>query len=179
MSSKGSLIKKGRGINPFVRNAGFEALVIRTTKDLITTESIPRGNEIVTHPDGSTKIRTGYKLDKEESVKVYLSAETKQLYMAMTLPGRKLLDLIMFKLRHNEDQVNIKVSAFAKSMNCSARTVYNGIEELRKLSFITKDKGSSYWINPHFFFKGNRLFAYGDDFVHVKATVDRNVNVKI
>lgn len=173
---KGYLTKSQKNINPFVRNTTFETIKVLRASAYFAEEKIPKHSEVSANHEGGTKIKTGYLKDKLAPLKLYTNPQLRDVYMEMGAAARKLLDLIMFRLPDNSDQINIKVSEYSKIMKCSIRKVYTGIEELRESGFIVKDKGTQYWINPHYFFKGSRIFAYGDDYIEVKVIIDKSPN---
>jgi predicted transcriptional regulator len=81
-------------------------------------------------------------------------------FLGLTYAGRDVLFLVSKYINKDEDYIYISVSKFAKRLNKSIQHVYKGLSNLIDNNFITKYKGSLYWINPHFMFKGNKAKKY-------------------
>jgi hypothetical protein len=143
-----------------VINNPVQVIRLKNNKKTININDIPKTGEIE-EEFNIDETSSKYISDRIVPVKLYLDIDSLKDYMNLSVPGRRLLDLIMYRIKLREDRVKIEISKFAKLLECSNRTVYVGIEDLIKSSFIVKYKNSEYWINPHRFFKGDRYQVYG------------------
>lgn len=153
--------KKLKEINPFVINSPIEVVEYSFREKHIKLSDLPNGEAVATNFT-TRDIGTRIILDRTPSMKYYLKEDLLKVYMSMGPPARKLMDYIMFALEKNADKIVLDIKEVAKVMLCGDRTVYNAINELKTLGFIARHSASTFWINPHFIFKGNRTKAYKD-----------------
>ena len=70
---------------------------------------------------------------------------------------------ILLDLKPAKHFININKDRFMEETGCARSSYYKSIKELHKSAMIvpTTEK-NAYWINPEFFFKGNRIKKYPD-----------------
>jgi hypothetical protein len=98
----------------------------------------------------------------KNSVKIYTKSELRLKIMSMSKAAKELYLWLIYELDKNEDHVWINVERFMEECSISSMTTYRTtVKELQKnviiYPTIIKD---IYWINPLFFFNGNRIDKY-------------------
>lgn len=169
-------MEKERLVNPFVRNARIKVADALSSSKNVNLKDIPRDGEIATNVKVTTT-SSKFTVDRVLPSKTYIDEETFILFMKLSPAGRKLLDVIFYKLQKNSDIVDIGAVNCSAIMECSVRTFYSAVLDLVELGFIVKYKGSEYWINPHLIFKGNRPEKYQDylDFEYKRKTKNKKL----
>ena len=108
------------------------------------------------------KVQLNKLVEKETHINIYMNPLRRKIYMNLSLSAHKLLRYIEGILRFNEDSFHLNIDKFMEESFIKSRTtVYEGITELRRYAFIAPTtKRSNYWINPQYFFYGNRKDKY-------------------
>ena len=120
--------------------------------------------------DGDTMFDE-YFIEVETSLKVYTSYQRRLMYNSLSASSSKLLLWIMMELKNNKDYVWINKQRYMDESGMSYNTLKNSIKELHKNNLIQPTiKTDIYWINPYYFFPGNRVNKYKDN---VNITQDR------
>lgn len=72
--------------------------------------------------------------------------------------GLKVLVYLLPRLPKNQDYILINIASIIKYGKLSKASVYKGLKELCVQNLFAKNAEikSAYWINPHYFFCGNR-----------------------
>lgn len=145
--------------NPFLNE-----LVIETNKrvgGIIAVEKLTdeNGEEV------GTELRARKYVDNATFIKV-MSASFGIMFN-MKSAGQKMFWLVMQKLQESaisKDIVRLSfndydASAKNKGFSCSHGTFYGGLRELKKHNFIAElgSRSGFYWINPLYFFNGDRV----------------------
>lgn len=147
-------------INPFVREQSIEAYLITRKRSLLKGDS--QANDYYL-PGGDINIKD--LIDRSNKVNIYMTPETRKIYMLLSESSHKLTRYVEGILKYNQDIVKINVNKFMnEGMIRSRTTAYKAIEELCRYGFITPyHKRQYYWINPFMFFNGNRLTKYPEN----------------
>jgi hypothetical protein len=154
-------MQKEKLVNPFIRNSGIKVAPARVSTKNVNLEDIPRFGEISANVNVRSELAK-FPVDRVVPAKAYMDENSFSLFMGLSPAGRKLLDVILFKVVKNTDRVKIGALNSSEIMGCSVRTFYSAVTDLVESGFIVKYKGSEYWINPHLVFKGNRTATYKD-----------------
>ena len=95
---------------------------------------------------------------KENSHCVMLYArEFFPVYNKLNKPGQAIAQYILCKLAWQQDKMELKPD----KVGLSKTPFYNGIAALIEQGVVAKAKRvNMYWLNPTFFFRGNRLRVY-------------------
>lgn len=95
-------------------------------------------------------------------VRFYSTAERRTLRNACSLRGKELLLWIMDELEYGKDYLWINKGRYMEEMNIkSVNTYKEALNELIRYCFLaTTVIKDVYWINPDFFFKGDRVKMY-------------------
>lgn len=118
---------------------------------------------IVTTPeyesDGEDMLPVKRKLEKDEFCKFYCSSERRVKINSLTLRGKELLLWILFELKYGQDWIWINKERFMKESGISAVNTFKGAlkDLIRNGVLATTIETDTYWINPFYFFKGNRV----------------------
>lgn len=93
--------------------------------------------------------------------KLYVTSERRKLVSGLSTSAKELYLWIMFEIDSGEDALWINKDRFMEENHTSLNTYKKAIEDLIRYAFIAytvvKDV---YWINPDFFFRGDRLSKY-------------------
>lgn len=140
-------------INPFVYRMKVDLIKINTTIFHVTSVEgmYEAGDYSSTHSKTveTSKFTKLYKLS-------YASGFLKELGNS----GRHLFLYILYRLNPDEDKISLPPVGVCSELGVSERTYYNAINDLISMSVIEREnqnKGNyNYWINPIFFFAGDR-----------------------
>ena len=143
------------GGNPFIRNLKIGVNKLR---------SGDRYKEI----DG-VWMKAEAELEATPFCRVYSDAERRLSMVELTPRGKDLLLWIMYELELNKDYVWIPKKRYMRESRISAVNTYKAaLNELIRANYIVATVVSNvYWINPHYFFNGNRVKKYPNN-VQVK-----------
>lgn len=93
--------------------------------------------------------------------KLYVTAERRKLVASLSASAKELYLWIMYEVDASEDALWINKTRFMEENSTSLNTYKKAVEELIRYAFIAytvvKDV---YWINPDFFFRGDRIKKY-------------------
>jgi len=131
------------GVNPFLSN--FEILAVKSNN---TEYSVI--------------------VEQDKKVNVYVEDVYRKTVAELTNNGKSLFLYIMYKLESNKDYITINKDKYMIENNItSLNTFKSSVSELKRLAIISDvaTKKWTYWINPRFFFNGNRAEKFSN---HVK-----------
>lgn len=98
--------------------------------------------------------------------KVYVTSSRRIIISGLSPSAKELYLWIFFEIEHGKDALWINKDRFMLENHTSLNTYKKALDELIRyalLAFtVVKDV---YWINPDFFFKGNRIEKYPDNIV--------------
>lgn len=148
-------------LNPFVSEQKIKVIAKNQKKSIMSTEQLLSGDRIIENPELGN-ISVYYLLDTANKVSIFMTPELRVIYMRLSEVSHKLLRYIEGIVRNGEDIVKINIPKFMEEAEVKSRTtVYKGIEELCRYTFITPyHKQTYYWINPFRFFNGSRIDKY-------------------
>lgn len=93
--------------------------------------------------------------------KLFVTAERRKLVAALNSSAKELYLWLLYEVNVSEDALWINKERFMEENNTSLNTYKKAVEELIRYAFIAytviKDV---YWINPDFFFRGDRIKKY-------------------
>ena len=113
------------------------------------------GEEIIVEVDSSTKVytRAGFRLD----------------IFSRTEKARSLFLWLIYEIESGKDFLWLNKNRYMTEASVSLNTYKSAVEELCLNKVITPTIYPEYfWINPVYFFNGNRLKKYPNNLVHVK-----------
>jgi len=112
--------------------------------------------------EADTGVVIGHKIlafdKKSVDTGVFVKVFTSDLsWLLLSTSGLKLLHYIFENLKINSDTVNLKTNDIMKIYKYKSRSsIYSGIKELESMQIVSKKEDSIYYINPDYFFKGDR-----------------------
>ena len=149
-------------VNPFIETLEIPVVILNKYESRVDPKNIKVQDGIVTTLGGLDQIKKSYFLEKDRSINVYYEnngIDLRPYFLKLSKEGRILLEyVLLYCLRQNALYCNIDTADFMKVYEVSSRTtVWNAKKCLLDAGFIsaTAYKGW-FWINPKFFFKGER-----------------------
>ena len=110
-----------------------------------------------------------YSIDHEKGTKVYVSSERRKLIAKLTPNACKLLKWVEQELDYNSDWFWLNKDRYMDESAVAYNTYKKSIMELQVNSFLSKTAMSDvFWLNPHYFFFGNRVKKYENNLKVVK-----------
>jgi hypothetical protein len=102
-----------------------------------------------------------YLIEVVQSVKVYQSSSRRNVINDLTPNACKLLLWIQQELKPNRDYFWLNKERYIKETTVAYNTYKKSISNLVENCLLTPtEKNDVYWINPDFFFPGNRIKKY-------------------
>lgn len=156
--------KKLPETNPFVQNGtGFKIEAIWKMEELVPNGA-KRTSEYSTA--GATTFHA-YKYERDDRVAVY----TKGILGMFSVLSSAAKDMMMFiasRIQYDSDVIELEEDRYCKIMNVSRSTFFAAKKELTNRLIIPRtSRKNTYWINPMYLFKGNRLEKYPESVVMV------------
>jgi hypothetical protein len=149
--------------NPFVGT-----LVVKATKN---TDKSRYLNE-----DKTGYFNPNYFREQEYPVKVYTSSGRREVLNLLGPNSTKLLIWCIQELEIKQDWFWLNKQRYMDETGVSYNTYKNSVKELQDQSLLLKTSYTDvFWINPHYFFRGNRIDFYKDKDGVVKVTRDNSV----
>ncbi len=132
------------------------------------TDNLIIPTNVLVIPNTYTKDSNGDLLNKTGDIevniftKMYVGAERRLLINKLTTRSKELYLWLMFEITSGEDQIWINKYRYMNENKVNSLTTYkDAIKDLIKNSILKKTKVQDvYFINPDFFFKGNRINKY-------------------
>lgn len=140
-----------KSANPFLEN--IEVPVLRLFQSTSMYKDSEGGNSL-TYEEHSRS----YHVEKTEHCKLYLQADlSKILFEDMTSAGVYVFNYIQINLKKDKDYIQMIGKDVCETIKVSRVTLNKGLRQLESARIICKKSQSEYWINPRYFFNGNRL----------------------
>lgn len=141
-------------INPFLANSEFNLKVVdvyhrryKTIKEYSIVEETTKNI-----------------VEKQEFINLYkignCDVYTSFLFNVLNSQGRDLFLYILANIGRGKDQIKLDYSLLQVKMNISKNTYYKAVNNLKDNSVIASYRKGIYWINPYFFFRGDRIKYY-------------------
>jgi hypothetical protein len=138
--------------NPFLAHLKIEFVVGKST-------SFSKGPR----ESGKETIDYFYR-ERAEKTAVYKTEAFYHLIPTLKSCSKDLLLFIIMNLQWGKDLIRLDRDRFCDWSGQAVQTFYNAKNELIDVGVITKYKGADYWINPAYFFKGDRFkYAHNND----------------
>jgi hypothetical protein len=97
----------------------------------------------------------------ERSVKFYLNKSRRSVYSTMSPSSNKLLVWVLQELVENKDFFWLNKDRFKEEAGMAHNTYKKSIDELQLYGLLAATiYPDVFWINPHYFFFGNRVNKY-------------------
>jgi hypothetical protein len=147
---------KRLGINPFIAN-----LIVPISKiQLDSFKEITEDGEVI-------KLYDTISLEKTKFTKFFCSAERRKLLMNCTLRAKELVLWIMYDINSGEDYIWISKERYMREAEITSVNTYKEalLELIRYGVIALSGIPHVYWINPDFFFKGDRISKYPNNII--------------
>ena len=116
--------------------------------------------------DDNTLVNVEIQVEALHFSRIYVTSERRKLVSALSMSAKELYLWIMYEIETGEDALWINKDRFMEENNTSLNTFKKAVEELVRYAFIAYTIVKEvYWINPDFFFKGDRMKKYPKNIV--------------
>jgi hypothetical protein len=144
--------------NPFI---GY--LTIRATKNVDTSRYAPDGEVGSTSDDKVAYFNKDYLMENDVPVRVYVSADRRKSLNSLSPNSSKLLGWCIQEFDIKVDWFWLNKQRYMDETGVAYNTYKKSVKELQDMRLILKTSYTDvFWINPHYFFRGNRVNFYGD-----------------
>jgi len=152
------------GINPFVQDLKIKIGYKKSTKKVVDISNIKLEEEIVTIGETETQENV-YIIEKEEKASIYTKSGLRLHVNELSPKAKSLFLWLMYEIDYGKDYIWINVQRYLIETNTSVNTYKNAIVELNRQGVLSPIMGlnNMFWINPIFFFKGNRVKKYSNN----------------
>ena len=101
-------------------------------------------------------------LDNQQNVKIFKGDGNKEVVFGLSSKAKDLFLWLLFETKTGCDYIKFDSVKYMEDLGISSRTtITQAIAELCKVCFICKSPlAGYYWINPRFFFSGDRTIKY-------------------
>lgn len=147
--------------------------------DPISVVALQKEHYVSQEKDATGLANDLYLVDQDKKISVYKHSHTvidALLFGSLTQKGRDLFLYIMYHLPEDRDYITLRLADVRANTGISRNSIVSALKDLRGLNIIQQKSQSEYWVNPHYFFCGNRIKYYRDnnpDAVVVKSVVRR------
>jgi hypothetical protein len=102
-----------------------------------------------------------FELENDISVRVYVSADRRKRLNALSPNSTKLLNWCFQEFDSNKDWFWLNKQRYMDETGVAYNTYKKSVKELQDNNLILKTSYNDvFWINPHYFFRGNRVKFY-------------------
>lgn len=146
-------LSKHLKVNPFVKDLYISVSVLKDN------------NNYIKHPEENDALYTPkeYYFERQINSKVFRSKFTKKAVLQLNSNAKTLLWWIMFEIQPKTDYIHINKADTSKELNISTKTIERALKTLcsKEIKILCKSKEIDvYFLNPIFFFSGNRTKKY-------------------
>ena len=143
--------------NPLVKE-DFQIIINK----MIDEKSFKREEDILVHND--------YQMEKETVTKIYTNPLYRRHISSLSSRAKSLFLWIMYEIESGKDFIWINKSRYMEENNLSSINTYKeSIIDLTVPNIICPTiYPDVYWINPRYFFSGNRMTKYKDHLILYK-----------
>lgn len=154
-----------KAINPFTLQDFVEVREVPVTNKLVSVRDIQDG-VIIKKP---SEIKTTYLVEDSKFCKVYTRLGFRLHVSELSDNSKSLFLWMIYDLDYNEEFIEFdtkRIKKYRIENNKSNVEFLDSLKELIRASIISHTGiGRIYWINPLFFFNGNRLKKYPDKII--------------
>ena len=145
--------------NPFVVNHNIETTEITVVNKMVNIKDIHEGI-IVNKP---SEIHTALLVDKADYCKLFTRAGYRLHINALSSNAKALVLWLMYEIDYAVDYMEIDSKRYVNETSLNYKLLGMAVKELVDACVISPTSVDKvYWINPFFFFKGDRLKKYPD-----------------
>jgi hypothetical protein len=161
--------EKDLGLNPFLQSLNIKVRHNTNLQRVTPINEIKLEDNIVTIGKTITN-ESVYIVELDEKATLYTRAGFRLHIVGMSDKAKSLFLWLTYELDYGKDYVWINVSRYLLETDTSLNTYKAAVIELVKNAVINPivDMDNMFWINPVFFFKGNRAKAFQNNLELVK-----------
>jgi hypothetical protein len=149
--------------SPFLENLVIPTIALYKVEARIDPTNIKVADGVINSVGIVDQVKKTFVVEKDRRINLYYEnngVDLRPYYSKLSKEGRMLLDyLLLYCLREDKLHCYIDSQEFMKIYGVSSRTtIWNSKKNLVDIGFIAATSYTGwYWINPKFFFKGERL----------------------
>jgi hypothetical protein len=120
------------------------------------------------HKEEGILVPSEMDLERDASCRVYTDSERRLLMVKLSPRAKDLLLWIMYEVEPNIDWIWINKARYMDESGITTYNTYNSaVNELIQQGYINKvaKPANTFWINPAYFFAGNRVRTFPDKVV--------------
>lgn len=147
--------------NPFTNELLIPVRSFKTKSEYLSAEEVKAGLVTKIH-----KLEEEHILEQEEFTKVYNKSAFRLHIFERTEKARSLFLWLVYEVDSGKDYLWINKERYMSEASVSINTYKAALEELCLNKIITPTIYSEYyWINPTFFFNGNRINKFPNNLI--------------
>lgn len=141
------------GLNPFL------------TSLVVPVNRVVGKNGDAFKQDGDNWYKGDFEFDADVYCKVFSDSKRRLKMVLLTPRGKDLLLWLIYEADKGKDWLWLNKDRYMEENNISSMNTYRGaVNDLIKNGYMTKTIVTDvYWLNPMFFFNGNRIKAFPDN----------------
>lgn len=156
---------KKLGPNPFLQNFSIYARKVTENKDLLQVDKV---GGTVTSIAGNLTVERKFMVEQTEFTKLFKISENRRCMASLSDRANSLFVWLMYTAKTTEDYIAVNVSRYRKEKNCSHSTYVRAVNDLADAGVIMPTRYQTVlWLNPVYFFCGNRLERYSENIVTI------------
>ena len=151
------MAKKHPETNPFVQNgSGFTINAVWKFEELVSS-----GVHLVDAVDGKSSSQyRAYKYEKDDRISLY-TAGLLGFFPSLSTSSKDMIMYIASRVQYDSDIIELEEEKYCTVMNVSRSTFYSAKKEIVNRIIIPRtSRKNTYWINPSYLFRGNRMEKY-------------------
>lgn len=149
------------GKNPFADLLNIHASDVEVLRDL---KEVAVSDNIVTEVSGGMVLKTRYLAERLSFTKLFHVSGHRNKISSLPSRAKELFLWLLFTLKPSNDFIVINVDKYKAENLCSHNTYLRAIDDLIQADIIKPTRWQTvFWINPSYFFNGNRIKKYPDN----------------
>jgi hypothetical protein len=150
------MAKKAPETNPFVQiGQGFVINAVWKSEELTSSGEVPGDGS----GSFSTQLRV-YRFERDSRVSLYTDGLL-GFFPGLSTSSKDMLLYIASRIQFNSDVIELEEDKYCVTMNVSRSTFFTARKELTNRIIVPRtSRKNTYWINPGYMFKGNRMEKY-------------------
>lgn len=111
--------------------------------------------------DGEGYVNKDYMMEDEVPVRMYVSPERRRIICRLSPNAAKLLEWCVQEFEINKDWFWLNKARYMDETGIAYNTYKRSVKELQGKGILLKTAITDvFWVNPHYYFRGNRVNFY-------------------
>lgn len=162
---KPDFTEKQLGVNPLTENFTLKCRDVLDTKVYVEIDKIT-SSEGVVMTGKSVKNQYCFTVEQEQFTKVFNKSAYRLHIMSLSPKARDLYLWLIYEIDCGKDYIWVNKERYMEELNVSVNTINSAIQDLiASIVIVPSAIKDVFWINPLFFFNGNRLEKYKDKII--------------